>query len=385
MSAKPDARILIVDDQREIARVLRNALELANQGYHVTDVPSGEEALLELGRETFDLIITDYRLPGMSGVELLQRARRRQPDVQAFVITGQTPADVRQALGDLAVAHIFDKPIDTAVLINAVAAILGGQIQPEAALQPEEEADHLPEAGLDEDAIGQLLGRLQAELGPQGIAFASRNGKVIIREGAVSEVPRFRELAVLLANNINTAAEITTYLGEGKTSALQYYAGGWYDLYVLPAGADYFVVIVFPGGSQKQMGPVLRYGQAVVRRIEAVLTGGMQPTEQAHNAAEDTLVYAQADTPAAATPSSMQTAPGTGTDEILPIPGADSPARPLDLDFDDLDLDLAADLGDLDGFWEQAASLETKLSDDALSHEEAIEMGLIPEDPDMRD
>src|SRR4051812_3257202 len=107
-----DVRILIVDDRREVARVLRTSLELLNQGYLITDVPSGEEAMLELGRIRFDLMVTDYRLPGMTGVELIKRARRRTPDLQVMVITGQSLNDVQRDLGDLSVVGLFAKPLD---------------------------------------------------------------------------------------------------------------------------------------------------------------------------------------------------------------------------------------------------------------------------------
>ena len=64
-------RILIVDDQRDITRMLRLAVEALGRGYSVADVPSAEEALLEVRRAAVDLLITDLRLPGISGLELI--------------------------------------------------------------------------------------------------------------------------------------------------------------------------------------------------------------------------------------------------------------------------------------------------------------------------
>ena len=63
------SRILIVDDQREVSRMLRSSLELSGRQVVITSVPSGEEALLELNQGPIDLLVTDLRLPGLSGLE----------------------------------------------------------------------------------------------------------------------------------------------------------------------------------------------------------------------------------------------------------------------------------------------------------------------------
>ena len=60
MTAK---RILLVDDQRDVTRMLRASLETLGHHFTIVDVPSGEEALLEIKRGGVDLLITDVRLP----------------------------------------------------------------------------------------------------------------------------------------------------------------------------------------------------------------------------------------------------------------------------------------------------------------------------------
>src|SRR5438045_3133731 len=112
MSSQHEARILIVDDRREQARVLRTSLELLNHGYLITDVPSGEEAILELTRFNFDLLITDYRLPGMTGVQLIKRAARMNPGIKTIVTTSQLLPAVERDLAGLDVLGIFEKPLD---------------------------------------------------------------------------------------------------------------------------------------------------------------------------------------------------------------------------------------------------------------------------------
>jgi DNA-binding NtrC family response regulator len=78
-------RILVVDDEESLRRVTQLRLEAA--GYHVNAVPDGFQALDSLAREPFDLVLTDLKMPGMTGIELLKRIREDYPDVVVILIT----------------------------------------------------------------------------------------------------------------------------------------------------------------------------------------------------------------------------------------------------------------------------------------------------------
>ena len=76
-----ERNILLVDDQRDILRLLHATLDtLKIQGLKIFEAPSGEEALIESARHRVDLLVTDYKLPGMSGVELMHKVRARHPE-----------------------------------------------------------------------------------------------------------------------------------------------------------------------------------------------------------------------------------------------------------------------------------------------------------------
>ena len=62
-------RILLVDDHRDILRLLHSTLDtLKNSDLQIFELLSGEEALLEASRKRIDLLVADYKLPGMSGI-----------------------------------------------------------------------------------------------------------------------------------------------------------------------------------------------------------------------------------------------------------------------------------------------------------------------------
>lgn len=85
---KKKARIMVVDDNEAMRESLR--LILSAEGYEVVTVERGLQALARLGENSFDLVLTDLAMPGMSGLELLGNIRAIAPQTAVVVVTGQT-------------------------------------------------------------------------------------------------------------------------------------------------------------------------------------------------------------------------------------------------------------------------------------------------------
>ncbi|MEJ5211231.1 MAG: sigma-54 dependent transcriptional regulator [Burkholderiales bacterium] len=85
------ARLLIVDDEAIALDNLRHVME--RQGYQVTAVGSGAEAVTCLEREPFDVVLTDLRMEGVDGMEVLKQSRLLQPEAEVIVITGYATAE----------------------------------------------------------------------------------------------------------------------------------------------------------------------------------------------------------------------------------------------------------------------------------------------------
>ena len=84
----PDTQqhLLLVDDERAFREAI--AERLGDAGYQVGQAGSGEEALERLNEFAFDVLITDMRLPGVDGRQVLDEAFARYPEITAIVITG---------------------------------------------------------------------------------------------------------------------------------------------------------------------------------------------------------------------------------------------------------------------------------------------------------
>jgi DNA-binding NtrC family response regulator len=80
-----NARVLIVDDEERVRQLLSRLLR--QEGYQVRAVSSGREALEELGNDSYDLVLSDLTMPGMSGMDLLGEIRQKNPEVPVIIVT----------------------------------------------------------------------------------------------------------------------------------------------------------------------------------------------------------------------------------------------------------------------------------------------------------
>ncbi len=100
-------RVLIVDDSLELGRWLKTALSQSDPQIQATVYPSGEEALLESSRRPVDVLVTDIRLAGMSGLELVRKIRKRYPGIRVIVITGMQDMSLEKQAKELGIRRIF--------------------------------------------------------------------------------------------------------------------------------------------------------------------------------------------------------------------------------------------------------------------------------------
>src|SRR5688500_696385 len=95
--------VLFVDDEPDVVELLRGTFSVL-QGYETLTAGSGKEALQILASRPVDLLVTDQRMPGMTGIELVAKARETQPDLCAILLTAYTdPRDLVAAINQAAV------------------------------------------------------------------------------------------------------------------------------------------------------------------------------------------------------------------------------------------------------------------------------------------
>ena len=120
-AAPRSAAILVVDDEPDLRQSLKDLLEAYLHEPRIHLASDGPAALAMMRRQRFDLVITDYKMPGMNGVEFLQLAEGVQPGIRHLLVTAYEREAVRELGASRRVVH---KPFDPAALMQMVEAEL---------------------------------------------------------------------------------------------------------------------------------------------------------------------------------------------------------------------------------------------------------------------
>jgi two-component system response regulator AtoC len=117
-------RILIVDDEEEMALLLKTSLSRLTNGHQVETAGSGEEALTKMAGQAFDLVITDLRMPGMDGLELIERVQACYPSTRLVLITACGNAEIESRAHRLGLQGYLTKPFARQRMLDTVRAAL---------------------------------------------------------------------------------------------------------------------------------------------------------------------------------------------------------------------------------------------------------------------
>ncbi|HZX47786.1 MAG TPA: response regulator [Nitrospirota bacterium] len=102
--------ILVVDDDEDILELIER--HLSNRGYEVLTAYDGEQAISLLDQLMFDLVITDLKMPKLDGMEVLRKAKEKDPNIEVVILTGHGTMDsVVEALRDGGAFDYLQKPL----------------------------------------------------------------------------------------------------------------------------------------------------------------------------------------------------------------------------------------------------------------------------------
>jgi CheY-like chemotaxis protein len=118
MSLAPP-RILVVDDEEAILYIFERYLSVA--GYRVSVADNGRDAVRSAEADPVDLVITDFRMPGMNGVEVIHALRRLQPELPALVISGNPIEAGTMPPG----VRFLSKPVSMSDLLHVIPSLIG--------------------------------------------------------------------------------------------------------------------------------------------------------------------------------------------------------------------------------------------------------------------
>ena len=122
-------RILVVDDETSV--LVTYQLILEQQGYKVAACATSVEAIRELGKQDFDLVLCDYSLEEQhTGFEVISEARRRKPEIPAALLTGYATKETADEASGKNIGVMF-KPIEIEEFLATTSKMLRGDHEPD--------------------------------------------------------------------------------------------------------------------------------------------------------------------------------------------------------------------------------------------------------------
>src|SRR5690349_13052026 len=232
--------ILLVDDQRDIVRLLHSTLQTLGHQLDIVDAPSGEEALLEASRRKVDLLVSDYLLPGISGVELMRKVRVRNPDLKIIFISGMTERKAREEMLGAGAQAIFDKPIPMADFLDAVERSLGlvrTIFPPESSREAEQHRQTLSE----------LLGGFRQKINADAIFLISDRGRVLARAGDLYDSSMEVSLLSALMAIFSAGLKVSRFIHQENLENYHIFRSEDHDLILIPVDASHALLLAGKG------------------------------------------------------------------------------------------------------------------------------------------
>jgi len=256
-------RILIVDDEESVAFFLAENLAEQGSDYQVETASSGEEALAKMTTQPFDLIVTDLRMPGINGLELIERARVHSPRTRLILMTGYGNPRVEAASYRLGACRYLAKPFPIQALFAAVQEALA-EVK-----TPGREILILSDERFDE--IARCLADLRFELGAQCILLADITGQMLAHVGTVEGID-LQVLISLVGGSFATAFELARHLEEEQALTLNYHEGRRLDIYSANVNKELFLVLLFDKQQQSsRIGMVWLYTRRTLQQLRALI------------------------------------------------------------------------------------------------------------------
>jgi len=350
--------ILIVDDQRDILRLLHSTLKtLKNANLKVFESPSGEEALLEAAHNKIDLLVTDYLLPGMTGIELMHKIRGRNPDVKVILITGMTERLIRDEMLNAGALAIFDKPIPLADFLDVVERGLGLV----RTIFPPETGDEKTAAR--HSRLADLLANFRQDINAQAVFLLNDKGLVQARAGDMHDSSMEVSLLSALMAIHSAGLKVARYIHQTSLNSYFVFSGGDHDLLFIPVDPLYALLVAGDG----------LVGE---NRILEIVTAMLKVRDEVEKTLKSLGVTGELTVPVkdVEKPAPASSKKKGRTQELPSAP----PAPEMEALLKEAGRKKARG-NDVDAFWDKAAEKHgaTPINPDVLTYEQARKLGII--------
>jgi CheY-like chemotaxis protein len=348
--------ILLVDDQRDIVRLLHSTLQTLGHTLDIVDAPSGEEALLESSRRQVDLLVADYLLPGISGVELMRKIKVRNPDMRVIFISGMTDRKARDEMMNAGAVAMFDKPIPLADFLDAVERSLGlvRTIFPmETGKEAEEHRQNLSE----------LLGGFRQKITADAVFLLNDRGRVLARAGDLYDSSMEVSLLAALMGIYSAAFKVSRIIRQDHFDNYHVFRGDDHDFILIPVDSSHALLLAGKGLADSDRIIQTVEGMLFVRGdVENILRTLGVTTDDSGTESDVTDDEAGEDVAPVDEMENVEPEPEVDVDELFAVAGKKKGVK------------------DLDAFWDDAVEKTGNLpiNADVITFADAQKLGLKP-------
>jgi DNA-binding response OmpR family regulator len=263
-------KILAVDDAVQITKTLTDVLGVA--GYSVRTAPSGERALQIMESANFDLVITDLKMTGMSGMDLAQLVFQRWPGVPVIILSGY--GDLDSVIGALrsGVTDFIKKPFSADEVLSVVDRAIGNnRARASSAATQAAKGERPPRMynfpAREVEQIDAALTRLRTQAGAETAMLIEEAGYIIAAKGLTKDADQ-DTLTTLIINIRSNASSLASMLGEQQDFAMTFMEGQRVSLYTTAVGRGLYLVIIASKGSKQ--GVVWLYAKEAATEIDRI-------------------------------------------------------------------------------------------------------------------
>lgn len=256
-----DIRILVVDDQADIGRFLKMVIDQIDKSYHTDLALDAFEAMDFLREAPFDLVITDYMMPDMDGLELLESIRNLSPDTQVVIISA-LPSDIVKPLIDKANVEFFiPKPFTTQHIHQVVSQALAKAEE----IRRQQHSSYLTiSSKFDNSVLNKQLTNLLHNTNALSCFLVNSTGHLVAQAGDNRQTP-ISALASLIAANATAAMRISTLLNNPTPFQTTIYESSVHNVAVYMVEDGMFLVVVF--NKKVKIGLIQHYARQTVTNL----------------------------------------------------------------------------------------------------------------------
>jgi YesN/AraC family two-component response regulator len=255
-------QVLIVDDEHYVALALADNLKKLGS-YRIEMAENMEEALAKIQQTKYELVITDYKMPGMNGLDLAQAVRALSPGTQVILMTGYGTTGlqdtIKNLIKNLEIGDYINKPFTSTKIRQVVEQAMG---------RLSDEEEDCSEMSPIEPLAHERLQALRYITGARCVLLLSSEGYLVETAGQTNSLDISR-VGSLIAANHALSMEWARLMDSDSVYESSYYEGSEYRIYAYEVNEKLMLAVIF--SAESEAGSVWFYAKQAAKALAALV------------------------------------------------------------------------------------------------------------------